>query len=649
MATQFVDLPLEGGSGGITSINGNTNPAQTITGGTGISISSSGGTTTITNTEPAVGYVPYTGATGNVNLGVYSITATGGDFSDSTNTYTADLSQSGGPAGYFSDGNNGNQISIANGGEAFYAENVNTAYVAQLVTGGSAASFNDNSDNDVTIANNSVALGVTNEGQGYIANLADSSNGAAGYFSKGSLAATFAGAYTGAAGNFTDGANTVTLTNGTYAIYASGTSYLAGNVQIPGYVIQDSGGSTSIDPNNDILHSGPYGVDTVNYGYFQLMDQSSVTSGNWNLRQWYDTAGNPAAGFSNAHQTFQPLGLALTPQHVTATSAGSVGLSSGISALVLHIASAGTIATYTVTLPASTALVDGQSLVISTDGTITALTVTAGSGTTISPTLTTLTKSTAINLIYNLTQTEWLAAGPAAAVNSTPTGTASTLPWFNASGNLASTSVVASATQLAFSGISNAISFGTTIGAAGNTIGTGSNTSYLGLYSQSRVQVFTNGNNTVQFVSTGENDFYSPDGNTFLILKVANSVTPVINSINSLNIQTNNGTTALSLDTSQNATITGAVKISAPQTTLTGSAGTAICSQPSQGTSHKKAVIYLNGYTDTGTQTYTFPTAFVKTPFLYGLAGGISGATVTTTTIKFTTTLLSGFVFAEGY
>jgi hypothetical protein len=38
-----------GGGGGVTSINGNTNPAQTISGGTGITVTSAGGTTTITN------------------------------------------------------------------------------------------------------------------------------------------------------------------------------------------------------------------------------------------------------------------------------------------------------------------------------------------------------------------------------------------------------------------------------------------------------------------------------------------------------------------------------------------------------------------------------------------------------------------------
>jgi hypothetical protein len=88
---------------------------------------------------------------------------------------------------------------------------------------------------------------------------------------------------------------------------------------------------------------------------------------------------------------------------------------------------------------------------------------------------------------------------------------------------------------------------------------------------------------------------------------------------------------------------------SASQTTLTGSAGTAVCSQPEQGSSHKKVVIYLNGYTNTGTQTYTFPTAFTYTPYVYGLTAGVSGASVSTTSVTFTTTLATGFVFLEGY
>lgn len=46
-------ITATGGGAGITSINTNTNAAQTITGGTGISVSSSGGTTTVTNSATA--------------------------------------------------------------------------------------------------------------------------------------------------------------------------------------------------------------------------------------------------------------------------------------------------------------------------------------------------------------------------------------------------------------------------------------------------------------------------------------------------------------------------------------------------------------------------------------------------------------------
>jgi hypothetical protein len=58
MSSQYVSLPVTGsGGGGITSINGDTTAAQVIAGGTGISVSSSGGTTTITNTGAGSGTV----------------------------------------------------------------------------------------------------------------------------------------------------------------------------------------------------------------------------------------------------------------------------------------------------------------------------------------------------------------------------------------------------------------------------------------------------------------------------------------------------------------------------------------------------------------------------------------------------------------
>jgi hypothetical protein len=95
--------------------------------------------------------------------------------------------------------------------------------------------------------------------------------------------------------------------------------------------------------------------------------------------------------------------------------------------------------------------------------------------------------------------------------------------------------------------------------------------------------------------------------------------------------------------------VAGAVKNTAAQTTLTGSAGTAVCSQPEIGTSYKKVLCYLSGYSDTDTQVYTFPTAFSHAPHVYGATASVAGTTASTTTIKFTTTTQTGFVFAEGY
>lgn len=96
-------------------------------------------------------------------------------------------------------------------------------------------------------------------------------------------------------------------------------------------------------------------------------------------------------------------------------------------------------------------------------------------------------------------------------------------------------------------------------------------------------------------------------------------------------------------------TFNTSIGLTSPQTTLTGAAGTAVCSQPFQGSSFKEVVVYLSGYTDTNTQIYTFPTAFAHTPELSGTALGVAGATVSTTTIRFTTVVTTGFVFARGF
>jgi hypothetical protein len=104
------------------------------------------------------------------------------------------------------------------------------------------------------------------------------------------------------------------------------------------------------------------------------------------------------------------------------------------------------------------------------------------------------------------------------------------------------------------------------------------------------------------------------------------------------------------VDATGNATVANSLNLSSPQTTLTGTTGTAVCSQPFQGSSYKKVVVYFSGYTETGTQTYTYPTAFVNTPYVYGLSTAVSASTATTTSVTFVSVgALSGFIFIEGY
>ncbi len=94
----------------------------------------------------------------------------------------------------------------------------------------------------------------------------------------------------------------------------------------------------------------------------------------------------------------------------------------------------------------------------------------------------------------------------------------------------------------------------------------------------------------------------------------------------------------------------GRLNSAVAQTTYTGSiAGTAVWSMPFQGASYKKFIIYYNALHDAG-GTITFPTAFVKTPTLYGdaAATAITTASTTTLTIAVAATI-SGFCVVEGY
>ena len=94
----------------------------------------------------------------------------------------------------------------------------------------------------------------------------------------------------------------------------------------------------------------------------------------------------------------------------------------------------------------------------------------------------------------------------------------------------------------------------------------------------------------------------------------------------------------------------GYVKNTASQTTVGGStSGNAVFSEPEQGSSYKKVVIYCNVLN--GTASYTFPTAFINVPVVMtttGLATSLV-TTLTTTGITVTGSTSTGFLFVEGY
>lgn len=109
-------------------------------------------------------------------------------------------------------------------------------------------------------------------------------------------------------------------------------------------------------------------------------------------------------------------------------------------------------------------------------------------------------------------------------------------------------------------------------------------------------------------------------------------------------------TAVTGIATFRNPIVTPAEDNTAPQTTVSASgSGSVIFSQPQQGSSWKKTIIYL--VAATGTASYTFPVAFSHVPAIVSTNG--PAATVVTalsvTAVTVTGSATTGFIILEGF
>jgi hypothetical protein len=100
---------------------------------------------------------------------------------------------------------------------------------------------------------------------------------------------------------------------------------------------------------------------------------------------------------------------------------------------------------------------------------------------------------------------------------------------------------------------------------------------------------------------------------------------------------------------SKSPTIPAVMNTAAQSTVSASGSGSVIFSQPEQGSSYKKVVIYLNGAT--GTASYSFPTEFSKMPGI--VATSVIAATIVTTlstsAVTVTGAASTGFILLEGF
>jgi hypothetical protein len=217
--------------------------------------------------------------------------------------------------------------------------------------------------------------------------------------------------------------------------------------------------------------------------------------------------------------------------------------------------------------------------------------------------------------------------------------------------------------------ITTATSTGATI--LGETTGTGVGTQYLNLgilYSGTQYNLISmqGGQPLAMRCQPGTNPLYLYDTSANVIFRLTNqgqiilrpnsgTDTVEINSqgtsfFNGGNVAVGSTSTTYTLGVTGTVGVSGAVAVNTAQTSVAAStSGTATFSEPFQGASYKKVMIYLASVS--GTASYVFPVAFAHTPVVLATSG-LATSTVTTLTannVTVTGASSTGFLFLEGY